>query len=482
MKKLIQNRITMQSCVLLLSFIIVIWFPSCNTISPPAPARIQLDSTLQIPTSELNVPIYYPVQELENMVNEKLNGKIIEAQLPVNQKDDSISLSISRFQPINLSYDGDRGLTYVVPVQIDGFLHYKIIGINLRNKEPIRAKVIITLVSDLYLDDDWNIAPKTELRKIEWVEEPKIKIVGIKFNLRSPIEKALETNKQKIVEKLDSAAGTLVKIRKSIEKLWTDLHNPIRINRKVVQVWLKPTLLDMDGRLYAQAKDTLMIQAGLKATLRTVFDSAASITPIEPLPKLKRTEVGDPGLVAYALATIPFKLLNEVISQVTDTMKFNFSGHKVRIHSSEIYGTPEGLAIRVSLRGDVKADVYLRGTLGFDSLGKRVVIENFGFDMNSEQSLLSAAEWFAHDAIIDKLKPYLSLPLNNLFEAIPNLITKGIEKGKLGSKINVRFEEFDLSIYQSLITTENIQIIASVKGKADVELQKGLFNKKKKPA
>jgi len=102
--------------------------------------------------------------------------------------------------------------------------------------------------------------------------------------------------------------------------------------------------------------------------------------------------------------------------------------------------------------------------------------------MNSEQSLLSVVEWFAHDAIIDKLKPYLSLSFDNLFEAIPNLITKGIEKGKLGSKMNVRFEEFDLSIYQSLITTENIQIIASVKGKADVELQKGLFNKKKKPA
>lgn len=470
------------SRVLLFGLVIVTCLSSCNKITPPAPARIQLDSTLQIPVSELNVPIYYPVQELENMVNEKLNGKIIEADLPINQKEDSIHLSISRFQPITLSYDGDRSLTYILPVQIDGFLDYKVVGINIRNKEPIRAKIIITMVSELFLDDNWNIAPKTELKKIEWVEEPKIKIIGIKFNLRSPIEKALETNKQKIVDKLDDAAGNLVKIRKSIEKLWTDLHKPIRINRKVVPVWLKPNLVGMDGRLFARAKDTLMIEAGLKATLQTVFDSAASLTKVKPLPKLKRTEVGEPGLVAYALATIPFKLLNDVISQVTDTMKFNFSGHEVRIKSSEIYGTPEGLAIRVSLRGDVKADVYLRGTLGFDSLGKKVVIENFGFDVNSEQSLLSAADWFAHDAIIDKLKPYLSIPLDNLFTAIPNLITKGIEKGKLGSKINVRFEEFDLSIYQSLITTKNIQIIASVKGRADVELQKGLFNKKKKPA
>ncbi|HEX6889550.1 MAG TPA: DUF4403 family protein, partial [Chryseolinea sp.] len=108
-------------------------------------------------------------------------------------------------------------------------------------------------------------------------------------------------------------------------------------------------------------------------------------------------------------------------------------------------------------------------------------IENFGFDLNSEQSLLSAADWFAHDVIIDRLKPYLSIPLDKLFDAIPALITKGIEKGKLGQKIEIHFDTFQLNIYQYLITASNIQIIASVNGRADVELQKGLFDKKKKP-
>ena len=112
---------------------------------------------------------------------------------------------------------------------------------------------------------------------------------------------------------------------------------------------------------------------------------------------------------------------------------------------------------------------------------KKVIIENFEFDVNSEQSLLNAADWFAHDEIINRLKPYLSIPLDKLFDAIPAMINKGVEKGQLGKKIDIHFDTFQLNIYQHLITSSGIQIIASVKGRADVELQKGLFEKSKKP-
>ncbi|MBX2964420.1 MAG: DUF4403 family protein [Cyclobacteriaceae bacterium] len=454
---------------------------SCKRNVVPAPERIALDSTLISPVSELHVPVYFPIQELENMVNDKLKEKVIEADIAINDKEDSIFLAISKFQPIRLSYDGERGLTYTVPVELTGYLKSKVLGINIRNKQAIRAKMIITMYSDLYLDDGWNLAPQTQLKSIQWIEEPKLNVAGIKFNLKPPIEKVLENNKQKIVDKLDEAARHVIKIRPSIEKLWGDIQKPIRVNRKVVPAWLKVDATDMDGKLLMQSKDTLMIVATIKAKLRTVLDSASSISKPGPLPRLKRRQVDEPGMVAYVLTTIPFQVINELISQVTDTMMFRYANHEVRISSTEVYGTPEGIAIKVSLKGDVRADVYMRGTVGFDSLERKLVINNFGFDMNSENRLLSAAYWFGYDEIVKRLQPYLTLPLENAFLVIPELITKGIEKGKLGKKIDIHFSTLDLNIDQVLITTDNIQVIVSANGRADVELQKGLFDKKKKP-
>lgn len=45
---------------------------ACERMPSEESRRIQLDSTLVIPQSELAVPVFYPVQELEDMVNEKL--------------------------------------------------------------------------------------------------------------------------------------------------------------------------------------------------------------------------------------------------------------------------------------------------------------------------------------------------------------------------------------------------------------------------
>jgi hypothetical protein len=191
-------------------------------------------------------------------------------------------------------------------------------------------------------------------------------------------------------------------------------------------------------------------------------------------------DTNNPGLDAYAHIILPFDKINSVIRQLTDTMQFTYGNHMVRIRSSEIYGTDEGIAVKLSVAGDLKADLYLRGTIGFDSLSRKLVIENFGFDINTESSLVNAAKWFTYDMIIDRIRPYLSIELDKAFQVIPDLIVKGIEKGKLGSKIEIHFSEFDLNIYQYLITRENIQVIASARGQADVQLQKGLFNKEKK--
>jgi hypothetical protein len=471
----------MNTYVRLFTFLVILSVvAACKKITPEAPLRTSLDSTLQVPVSVLNIPVHYPVKDLENLANEKLTDKIIEAKLPISQNNDTIFLSISKFKRLTIAYDGDRGLTYKLPVEINGFIHSKVLGIKIQNKEPVHAKIIITLFSDLYLDTGWDLVTQSEVKSIEWVEEPKIKVAGININLKGTIENILDKNKEKITQKLDESTADLVKIRQSVEKLWVDIQKPIRINRKVLPVWLKGDAVNMDGRLLRRSKDTLMIEVGLYATLRTVYDSAASMTTPKPLPPFKMKAENDPGLNAYAHIIVPFDKINTVIRQVTDTMKFTYGKHRIRIKSSEVYGTDEGIAIRVSVAGDLKADLYLRGTIGFDSVARKLVIENFGFDVNTESSLVNAANWFAYDRLIDRIQPYLSIELEKAFHVIPDLIVKGVEKGKLGSKIQINFSEFDLNIYQYLITRDNIQVIASAQGVADVQLQKGLFAKKKK--
>lgn len=457
--------------------LVAILAAGCTRIKPEAPARTTVDSALTVPLSELNVPVFFPIAELEKIANSKLTAKVFEAKVPLSKNNDTLDLAITRFEPVKLAYNGKRGITYVLPMRVDGHLRSRVAGIRVQNKKPVTARVIITLYSDLYLDRDWNLAPQTKLMNLEWVEEPRVNVAGIKVNLRGPLERALLQNESKITDKLDATIKESAKIRQSIEKLWHDIQKPIRINRQVVPVWLKADAEDMNARLIFHSKDTLVIEVGLKTRIQTILDSANNPPGKKGLPGFRIKPDNSPGMVAYVKATVPFSKLNEVLRQVTDTMRLRVNGREIRVKEVEVYGTTGGVAIRLLLRGDLRAEVYLRGKVGFDTTEHRVVIDDFGFDMNSDQALLAAADWLTHDVIIDRLQPYLSLPMRHTFDALPALITKGIERGKLGSKIDLFIPQWTVGVEHTLITRTDIQLIVVARGLAAVQLEKALFSK-----
>jgi hypothetical protein len=452
---------------------------TCTRKPVCAPERTTLDSTLSLPASTVSLPVFYPVKELERIANEKLGDRIVEAGMAINEKEDSLYLTVSRFQPLRIAYDGERGIVYSIPVEISGFIHFRVIGISIRNKTPIHTRIVITMKSDLYLDEQWNLAPQTQLQGIEWLEDPKINVAGIKFNLKGIVEKILEKHHEEVIAKLDASAGELLKLRQSVEKVWTDIQKPISINRVLVPVWLKVEPDALAGRFLMHSEDTLMIEAAITATLRTVFDSLAEVRNLTELPAFIRKENDFSGLDAYLKVDLPFRRLNRVLNQITDTMRFTSNNKEVRIRSSEVYGTDQGLAIHISLRGDVAAEVYLTGTIGFDTLSREITIENFGLDVDSRQALVQAAAWLTRDHIVERLQPHLKVPVDTVFNALPGVITKAIEKGKLGSKIDLHLPELHVDIFQHLVTRKDIQIIFHVRGEAQVQLQRGLFEKKK---
>lgn len=469
-------RLTKVLWVVPLTWLLV----TCRNIEAPGPAESRLDSLLSVPESKLSVPIFYPIVELQQLLNEKLEDRIIDAPIAINQKGDSLFLSISKFQSATLKYDGDHSLTYQLPLLITGTVHSRLLGIDVKNKTPVQTKLLLTLQSALQLNDHWQIKTKTTIVSYIWVEEPVLRFAGIKIKLRSPIEKMLDKNQEKIIQKLDQAIGTTLKAEETVKRLWLNLQKPILINKKIKPVWIKAEPISMSEEILKRSRDTLAVGLNLKVKLQTLLDTAHTSDSKKTLDKQDLKLKSDNALNAYLLVTIPFQDINQIVEQITDTMRFEFEGHHVRIRDSQVYGTEDGLAVRLDFVGDVKARLYLTGEIGYDTATRNLVLNNFGFDVNSEESLINAADWFSHDEIINRVQPHLAVSVGQSIEALPSLIFQGVEKGKLGEKIEIYFSHFDASLDQHLITKDNIQVIIRATGRADIQLQKGLFARKKK--
>ncbi len=454
---------------------------SCKTIEAPEPLKTQLDSVLTVPISDITVPISYPIKELEAMLNQKLDNKVFEAPIAMNQKGDSLFLVINRFKPVTINYNGGSQLTYQVPLQIAGTMHGRVLGVSMKNRAPVETKVIVTLRSDLDITNRWKLKTNTSIVKVKWVEQPVFRLAGIKFDLSSKIEKLIFRNEKKITSKIDDSVGGLIKVEDILAKLWMNIQKPVLINRQLKLVWLKAEPVSMSERMGSSTKDTLKLHVNLKTKLLAVVDTNMLKSDRVQLGQQHADKSTVKGLDAFVLATIPFSDVNKIMNQVTDTMHFNFQGNKVRIKSTEIYGTDNGLAMRLNLAGDIKARLYLTGILAYNPAAQSLVIDDFKFDVNSEQSLVQAADWFSHDDIINRVRPHLSVRLEKVITALPSLILQGIEKGKLGSKMDVSLSRFDASLHQYIITRDNIQVVIHATGDADIKLQKEIFARRNKP-
>ena len=83
----------------ILSPVLFIFVSACSpTATSEPPKTSTLDSTLQVPDSELSVPIFYPLADLEALVNGKLEKKIIEAKIAIDQGAADVQLQKGLFE------------------------------------------------------------------------------------------------------------------------------------------------------------------------------------------------------------------------------------------------------------------------------------------------------------------------------------------------------------------------------------------------
>ena len=471
-------KVTLQ--VLIMS-LCILGISSCKQVKPTPPEASTLDTLLKPPLSVINLPVQYRVSAVQDLLNEKIRGTFVKKWLAIGDKGDSVYLEVSRQHDIKLSRK-ERTLFYSVPLKISGKVRAKVIGIKVANETPVEAEINLHLATSLHLNPLWNLVPETRIEKIDWIKEPTIKVAFAKVNLRKPIENILESKEAQIIEKADSTVQGMLNTRKVVQKLWMDIQKPIRINKKGVQVWLKAHAESLTGHLQETEPDLISLQFELKTHTQIIYegDSIPQSNPI--LPNFKTNEGESDSLNIYVHSLIRYELINKILNEELVDKPLSAKGFTTTIKKVNVYGTPTGIAIEVKVRGDVDGNIYVKGTPQFDTLTYIFSVQNFDFDIDSESSFIASADWLLHTTILDLLKEKLQVDVKPLASRLPELIMQGIEKGKTGEKIEVNIDTLVVKPQIILTTKDNIQVIAKATGRASLELERKIFEKKKKVA
>ena len=452
---------------------------ACKKVKPTAPEASQSDSLVQPPVSVLYVPVQYRVSGFEALINSKIQGTFVNKWMNLNDKGDSLHLEISKLRKVTLKRV-DRTLFIVVPLKISGRVRMKVAGIKIKNEAPVVAEINIHLSTTLRMDSSWDIVSASKLEKLEWIKEPKLRVGFVNVNLRGPIEKMLANKEEAVIKKADEALKHVINTSKVASDIWRDIQLPHRINQKGVQIWLKAYGVDLKGTLQDTEPDLISLLFELKTITRIYFEGDSIPPSNAVLPTFQRIQATSDSLNIYVHSLLRFDMINKLLEKELEGKPLAAKGFSTTIKKVRVYGTPSGLAVELKVKGDIDGTLYVKGTPAYDSATSTFSMRDFDFDLSSESSLLSSADWLLHTHVLDLVAEKLSLNVTPLAARLPQTIFKAIEKGKTGEKIDFKVDTLALYPQVILPTRDNLQLLVLARGRASVVLDQRLFNKNDK--
>ncbi len=425
-------------------------------------------------TSFVSTPLVIAQKVLEDKINGAIKEEVFrdddfENVDVLTGKKDRMKLLVNRLGAITIIWKDDLA-TCSIPLEI--FMKRQLIAQNIAPDAlnvDIEFNLVITFALKLDIAPDWNLNPKTAFVGIKWLKEPTA--FGGRINLKKLIQKKFEERMPLIAASIDKQIREQVHLDEAIGKVWVKIQKPIPLNKERKMVWLQFQPIQFEvGRIRATGTD-ILIESRLTSFIKTHIGDNPSYEINAVLPPLRRTGRLPDTASIHLLAEISYRDLNRLLEKRVAGKTFDIQGHKITIGEAKVSGCGEQLLVHLKLRGDYKGSMYLRGTPVYRR-DTQLVIQNFDFEVNTEESLVKSADWLLHSTFKDEIQKSLSLPLQEKIDNIPQKIMEGIENGKSGKKLELDIQKWEFMPQRIWVQKDHLKILINTIAQVRFELEK----------
>ena len=173
---------------------------ACGTTkSQPQKPMESYQAVVEVPpsVSTVNIPVRLSANQIERLLNNKLNGVIYEDN---NLDDDGIMLKATKTQDIKIWLDGFQ-MVYRVPLKL--WVFKKVFG---NRGIEAEGEIALTFKTSLTINWDWSIEPKTEMTGYDWIRNMAVKTgigsIDVKYIANMIIDRSKTTLTSSIDQQL----------------------------------------------------------------------------------------------------------------------------------------------------------------------------------------------------------------------------------------------------------------------------------------
>lgn len=383
---------------------------SCKTsqLQIEKPKESYIQSQIKPAMSEFPLSIQIDVEKLQSAVNKKMTGLIYEGN---NLNNQDLSVKIWKVQDFDFKINNNV-IEYKIPLKLWTRFAWKFekFGLSMSDHYEANGSIALSYKTTISIDKNWNLVAKTTSTGFQWLEAPKINVIGIDVPVTSVANIALSKGNQLITNQIDLALSQMVELKKYVYLAWTQAHEPIQVNEEN-NIWIRISPSEVYVSPFTSKDSKLLLGLSLYGQVESFMGSRPDKLSVKPLPDFKLVQRAAQQFNLNLATDVTYDKISELSKSQLINKTFTQGKRSITITDLSIYGS-EGKPIFVAdVIGSLKGRIYFTGNMVYNSEKKSVDIQNPEFDVKTKSALLKSADWLLHGFILNKLTPYLSYPV-----------------------------------------------------------------------
>ncbi|HPL94634.1 MAG TPA: DUF4403 family protein, partial [Paludibacteraceae bacterium] len=255
--------------------LVIVLMASCKTtlqIEPPRESY--LPSNLTPATSELPLLVEVDVKKLESAINQKINGLVFEGDKLNNQ-----DLSIKIWKAQNFSFNVKNNvIEYRVPLKLWTRFAWSVdkFGLSMGDTYEATGSIALNYKTTIEIDKNWKLVAKTTSHGFQWIDTPKLNVIGVSVPITPIATIALQQSEELITSQIDAILAQTINIKKYVAMAWKEAQKPMQVSPEN-DLWVRIS----PKNVYVSPFTTNGQKLYVAISIQAVIESFMGVQPVQ---------------------------------------------------------------------------------------------------------------------------------------------------------------------------------------------------------
>ncbi len=388
-----------------------------------------IDSQFVMPELKSTVNILFKIDK--EAINDTFN-LIVDKYLDTNMEMEAsgFEVKLKKQRNAELEFLGRQVLT-TLPI------HFELSRSGFLQNVSGSGELEINFITSIDIDSSWRLVTKTELANHVWTEKPNINLAGLKINVTSLADIAIEKSKPSLEKQIDLSVAEQVQFKEQLLEITKYVEKPILLDT-VLNSWLH---IVPENIYLSNIENQSQFSIGnmtVHGTTKFTSKEPDEVIPGLALPQFRWEDKLDDTSHINMVLDISYDQINTYLKENFHGQTFESDGRKITVKDLYMKREGEKLVVYSDVKGSLNGQLKVSGIPVFDNEKQLFYTDDIDIEIKTKNIFKKAGAWLFKGKIKNKLQDMMTYSISESIEEYQALVDRQVAKYSRQNEIEMK--------------------------------------------